>query len=108
VFCEHSEEVEKVCAPSDQVMATTASTCCDAEHSQLVIILALSISAMEYSQPSLPISPVGSELMHLRCTLMRLEAVGDTNSRTIECLKRIVALRLLTLEATYHHGAPRR
>ena len=43
MFCEHSEEVEKVCAPSNQVMATTASTCCDAEHSQLVIILALSL-----------------------------------------------------------------
>jgi hypothetical protein len=51
---------------------------------------------MGYSQPA----PIDFELLHLRGALMRLEEVGETSSRTIECLKRIVALRIVELEAT--------
>jgi hypothetical protein len=39
------------------------------------------------------------ELQHLRGALYRLNAIGETNSRTIADLKRIVALRIKRLES---------
>jgi hypothetical protein len=43
--------------------------------------------------------PTLYELRHLRGTLSRLEAIGETRSPTIADLRRIVATRIFELEA---------
>ncbi len=43
--------------------------------------------------------PILHELRHLRRTLSRLEAIGETRSSTIADLRRIVVLRICELDA---------
>lgn len=75
---------------------------CDLGHTNGRFSVASSVSM----KPPLPASvsvPV-HEILHLRRALERLEGIGETNSPTIENLKRTVRLHIAELEAILETG----